>query len=476
MGSPSQSQRPNILLVVADQHRGDFMPWNKGLPLRTPTLRELASRGVTFRRATTPSPLCAPARACLASGRDYRFCGVRDNGEDFPIGSLTYYQLLRDGGYSVGGVGKFDLHKATQHWALDGSRRLAEWGFTVGIDNEGKFDGVRSGATEPRGPYMAMLHRRGLAAAHVDDYRARHPYRSTHATPLPDDAYCDNWITENALSVLKGFGAGQPWHLAVNFAGPHDPMDVTASMIDALGDASFPVPEGLSDNEAEIHRAIRRNYAAMIENIDRNIEKLLEAVDRRGEFENTVVIYTSDHGEMLGDHGLWGKSTWRQASLWIPLVVSGPDVVAGAQSDGPVSLHDVAATVLSYAGIEAPAGMESVSMRQVLAGQCRTHRTHVTSGLTLGGAGAADLGHYGVKEMSEVPGSPYPSGWSAVFDGRFKLVRSASGWSRVFDLEQDPGETEDLGENSGVGSVLAGHLDKWVPDQARSGAPQRRGR
>lgn len=108
-------QRPNILLIIADQHRFDWLQGeDASLPVRTPNIAALQGRGVTFTRATTPAPLCAPARACLATGRDYDSGPVPNNFHDLPVESDTYYRALRDqGGYHVAGVGKFDLHKAT---------------------------------------------------------------------------------------------------------------------------------------------------------------------------------------------------------------------------------------------------------------------------------------------------------------------------------------------------------------------------
>ena len=164
------SRPPNFLFFLPDQHRHDWLGINRRLPLRTPNLDALAARGTVFTRAYTPSPLCAPARACLASGRAYGQCRVFNNNQDYPLDIPTYYQRLRDRGYRVCGVGKFDLHKDLTKplfWELDGSRLLREWGFTEGIDNEGKLDGSNSylsAGRKPRGPYLDFLAQRVLAA------------------------------------------------------------------------------------------------------------------------------------------------------------------------------------------------------------------------------------------------------------------------------------------------------------------------
>ncbi len=127
------------------------------------------------------SPLCAPSRACLAAGKEYDRCRVPGNNADYPLDQTTFYTLLRESGYHVSGCGKFDLHKKSPVWGLDGNGLLREWGFSDGIDNEGKGDAVMSGAVAPKGPYMAYLHARGLAAAHVADFKRRKDYSVTFA-------------------------------------------------------------------------------------------------------------------------------------------------------------------------------------------------------------------------------------------------------------------------------------------------------
>lgn len=420
-------KRPNILFLLPDQHRPDFVGMNPALPVRTPHLDRLAEQGVQFTNAFTPAPLCAPARACLASGKDYAHCGVAGNDVDYPLAQPTYYAALRRHGYHVAGVGKFDLHKATYDWGLDGSRLLDEWGFSEGIDNEGKLDAVRSGAQHPRGPYMAYLHRQGLAQRHVDDLDSRQSYAYTHPTPLPDDAYCDNWIAENGLRLLRNFPADRPWHLVVNFTGPHNPMDVTAAMQARWQDVAFPLPHGNDQFEAETHQQIRRNYAAMIENIDHHVGRFLQAVEARGELEQTLIVFSSDHGEMLGDHNRWGKKSYYQPSVGVPLVVSGPGVQRGVRTSALALLHDLAATFLDVAGAGPLPDMEARSLLPLLAGERPHHRPVAVSAL---------------------------ENWRMVFDGRYKLVSFDDSSLLLFDLLEDPHEETDLA------AQLPGEVDR----------------
>jgi arylsulfatase A-like enzyme len=174
---------------------------------------------------------------------------------------------------------------------------------------------------------------------------------------------------------------------------------------------------------AETHNAVRQNYAAMLENIDAQIGRFLDLVRQRGELERTLIVYSSDHGEMLGDHNRWGKSVFYQPSAGVPLVVAGPGVLAGVESDALLSTHDLTATFLELAGAPPLPGMDSRSLLPVLTGRASAHREYVRSGL---------------------------DSWRMVWDGRHKLVRTieAGGDGEVgtalFDLAEDPRETRDV--------------------------------
>ena len=416
--------QPNLLFFLPDQHRFDWLGYNPDLPLRTPAIDRLAATGTRFDRAFCTSPLCAPSRASLASGRGYDRCGVQNNQHNYPLQQPTYYQALRDAGYRVAGVGKFDLHKdisdpASLDWHLDGSRLLTEWGFTEGVDNEGKLDGSNSyrASGGPRGPYLAFLRERGLEKTYVREHDESERHLSAYTTALPDDAYCDNWLSEKGLRFLQSFPEHRPWHLVVNFVGPHSPMDVTESIRKRWEHVDLPPPHHSTHPDREALLRARRYYAAMIENIDRQVGRFIYLVAARGELENTVIVYASDHGEMLGDHGRWGKTVWYHPSVGVPLIVAGTGVVRGQQSSALVSLHDLAATFEDYAGASPMPEMDARSIRPLLEGQITVHRTHVHSGL---------------------------DHWRLVFDGTHKLVVLGNGAPLLFDLQSDPLERQSI--------------------------------
>ena len=422
-------RRPNILLLLPDQHRYDWVGPSPDIPVRTPNADALGREGVRFRRAFCPSPLCAPSRACLAAGREYGRCNVRNNGVDYPIEQPTFYTLLRDSGYHVAGCGKFDLHKATLRWGRDGRRLLDEWGFSDGIDNAGKWDAIHSGSVTPKDPYMRYLKRHGLLEAHATDFSRRHTKAATFPTPLPDHAYCDNYVGRNGLELMERFPEGKPWFLQVNFTGPHDPWDITKSMAGLYAGVEFPQPNRCPRFAPSTHVRIRRNYSAMVENIDRWVGIYVERLRERGELANTLIVYSSDHGEMLGDHGRWGKGVPFEPSVHIPMTAWGPGVKAGIVSDALVSLMDLTATFLECARVPVPKDMDSRSLRPLLAGTASKHRDHVLSGL---------------------------NDWRMVFDGRHKLVTGFSGRKGprgeaeeptpplLFNLEADPLENANI--------------------------------
>lgn len=436
----SVRRRPNILLLFPDQWRFDWMSYNPNLPIQTPNLDRLARRGTRFNSAFVAAPVCGPSRACLASGMEYEHARTPSNAVDYPVELKTFYTRLRDAGYHVLGCGKMDLAKGANWWGPDGKWKLQKWGFSDGINNAGKWDelwglGFNNGI--PADPYLTFLDSRGLLKEHLRDYRIRRKddYGSTFPTPLPDDAYIDNWITENGLKLLEA-APDKPWFMQVNWSGPHDPEDITVSMEKSVRGRRMPPIIGEDKFSPEKNQLIRQNYTAMCENIDRRVGMFLDRLEATGQAENTLVIFSSDHGEMLGDHGRWGKSVPYQPSASVPMLIAGTGIQRGVQNSALVSSIDLTATILDYGGVSQE-GIDGRTLRPVLEGKTQTHRRVVYSGL---------------------------NAWRMAFDGRYKVItgfapglgeKNAVGMSKyepevlarppiVFDLPQDPTETSDI--------------------------------
>lgn len=391
--------RPNILLVCTDEQRPDWFGWHDDVPVETPAVEQLADRGVRFENAVCPTPVCNPSRACLASGMEYDRTGCPNNEVDYPLEQDTLYRRLQDdAGYQVAGTGKFDL---TARYGLGDDGVPDEgWGFSDAAFTPAKNETVnriRDADHEPGDPYTTYLTERNLLESHVEDYdrRARH---STFPTPLPDDAYYDNWITRQGCRLIHDAPDARPWFVQVNFQNPHFPWDITESMHERFRNPNvdFPAPAGgPGDVDPETHQEVRRNYGAMIEHLDDCLGRLVDAIEARGDSDETIVVFTSDHGEMLGDHGQWWKDSPLEASVGVPLVVGGPGVESRDPVDDPVTILDLHATALDYVGLD-PGTVDSRSMRPFLTGKDELPRDVVYAGL---------------------------STWRMVFDGRFKLVR-----------------------------------------------------
>ena len=245
---------------------------------------------------------------------------------------------------------------------------------------------------------------------------------------------------------MEEFPEGKPWFLQVNFNVPHQPLDITEEMKTWYEGVEFPqpndedprtepyAPHGMpyykqlkkgwhepghpgKPHTGQQNNEIRQNYSAMVENIDKWLGKYIEVLKERGELENTIIVYSSDHGDMLGDHGYWEKHRPYHACAGVPLVMSGPGIKKGIVHDGPATLLDLTATFLDYGQVEIPDDMDSQSMRELLGGKSNTHRDVVFSAL---------------------------EDWRMVFDGRYKLALGYGPDPLLFDLQNDPGENRNI--------------------------------
>ena len=426
-------KRANILFFFSDQHRGDWMPYDEGikraqgveeLELHMPVIRGMMDRGTTFTMAISPAPVCAPARACLAAGKRYKNCRVYSNNVNYDSALKSFYGYLNDAGYYVCGTGKFDLNKADLEWGDGYHKLLREMGFSAATDSEGKMDTIWAAMKGKPGPYGKMLEEKGWLEEHEKDMMSRGG--SDKPTPLPDELYADNWICEKTKDIIKGLPEDKPWFVQVNFSGPHDPWDVTEKMKAAMAGRRFPEAADCEDTEA--NQGVRQNYAAMIENIDGRIGEIIEELERTRGLENTLIVYAADHGEMMGDHNMYGKQKPEQGSIHIPLVIDASRVggKAGVCITTPVELQDLAATFLDYAGVEIPEDMESKSLKAAAEGKTDRVREYGISELVIPNA----------RGMMRIMG--------AITDGKYKLIMKTYEYDRLYDIENDPFECSDL--------------------------------
>lgn len=404
----SAAIKPNFLMLFPDQWRFD---WGTGihipnvtLPLKVPFIDSLRKNGTQFTQAFVAAPVCAPSRSCLASGREYDYAGVPCNFcNDYPITQTTFYTVLQQAGYWTMSTGKDDLTKDSQP-GNDGEYHRKELGWSDALRCSGKMDVVSK--STPHEPYGFYLKNNTVKTednktmtgwkSHYDCMKKKTPCDSTS---FPDVLYEDNWTTRNALELLSRKPKGQPWFIQINFPGPHPPFLVTAQMHDAMNNRTFPKPVDSkikADNcmkTGEPSNGFRCDYASEIENLDEKMKSIVDYVDELGELDDTIIIFASDHGEMLGDHNDHGKTMPWQGSASVPMIFVGKGIKKGKQLSVPVTILDLGGTFMDYAGAQPTSNMTTQSLRPLLEGKIHT-RPHIQSGLQSGKFKSKDMLEY----------------------------------------------------------------------------------
>lgn len=387
------SRPTNILLVMTDQHRWDALGCSGGW-VETPNIDRLAAAGVHFRNAYTNAPVCIPARVSLALGRYPHNHGVRRNKPyTLPPKRNTWMRRISQAGYQTSVFGKTHLHPH------EGDLRE-----NIGLVRRWGFDHVE----EIAGPRASLvtefeLKDRWVEAGLWEDYRRDLQDRFSgkpwlvRPSPLPVELYPDVYVGRRAAEHIRGLDGDRPWFAWVSFSGPHEPYDPPEEYADRYDPDSMPPPlppwegpdgraEGRLDSgtlradfEPGEVAALRAGYAAKVTLIDDQVGELLRVVEERGEWDRTVVVFVSDHGEMNGDFGMLRKSNFLHPAVRIPLVVRLPGKAEGTPSDALVELMDVGATLAEVAGVKKPQRSLARSLVPVLGEPSRPHRSAVLS-------------------------------------------------------------------------------------------------
>lgn len=360
---------PNILFLMTDQQRWDAMGSSGGW-LQTPNLDRIAAEGTRFTNCITTSPVCVPARVTLATGRYPHNNGVWNHMPyTVPAQTDTWMAEIRKLGYRTSLFGKTHL---TPHGRSDLRKNeslLHGWG----LDDVDEIAGPRASATG-MSHMTAMWEERGLLEAYRADYRDRFANKAYVVRPsaLPLDYYYDVYVGQQAKGYLTSYDRDEPWFCWVSWGGPHQPWDTPepyASMYDpasmpppAIHERGSPRPRGQVDKMMENSSpafedgevaALRADYAGSVSLIDDQIGEILSVVEQRGEMDSTVIAFTSDHGEMNGDHGLIAKSNFYDGAVRVPMLVRTPNgEYSGTVNDSPAELVDLGPTLVDFAGGE----------------------------------------------------------------------------------------------------------------------------
>ena len=369
---------PNILYIFTDQLRSDAIGVVNDEVI-TPNLNKLAENAVVFRRCISNSPLCVPARAALMTGQLPRQSGVWSNRKGADVSGPSHVRRIRSNGYETAVVGKTHLwrtgpgpkpgmHSATMDSVLE------EWGFDYRVEVN---DPIGTGSMGCA--YTDHLQKIGWLDQHRQYIREWiGEMRSTNikpwlqkASPVPDEEDIDSFIGRSAFDWLKRRDSDKPFYLQVQFTGPHDPYDgpyryrelydhsqITPGITEPPLDPMHPWLKSrlkscrnIVNATVEDRQRWRVNYYANVTLIDDWIGRILHVLQNRGWEDKTWIVFTSDHGEMLGDHCLWGKTIFHEPSINVPLIVKAPSGKAG-NSDNLVEQVDVTATLLAIAGIK----------------------------------------------------------------------------------------------------------------------------
>ncbi len=366
--------KPNILILMPDQHRADCLSCAGHPVVRTPNLDRLADEGMRFHTAYTTSPVCMPARSSFLSGLYCHNHGQWENVGHLPPSADTYLHRVREVGYHTCHVGKSHLHSHRADHHLDEAKPfMHQLGWDEVFETTGPHATVRTDS-------IMTDHWRQIGCLDTfrDDYPRRAdvgPTTATWPSPMPEGETLDDFVGRTAVDYLLGYDWELPLLLFVGFGGPHEPWDPPADWAErydpgrmdspkAITEPGSWVPEPAAAHQRalqndrlgitpEINGRIRALYYAKISHIDWWIGRILDALLERGQIDNTAIIFWSDHGEMLCDKGRLYKSVFYEESVHVPLIIRLPRYRhAGSVSDSLVSQIDVFPTILDIAGCD----------------------------------------------------------------------------------------------------------------------------
>ena len=349
--------RPNIVLLFTDQQRFDTIGALGNPVIRTPHLDRLVREGACFTSAYTPAPVCVPARSSLIYGRYPHRSGCTYNGDAMPHELPSLMALLTQAGYRTHGVGKM-------HFRPDPQALL---GFQTRERQE-----VGSPRTLEEDDYIPFLHASGYD--HI--WEPFGPLGTMYYVPqpaqMPPHLHGTHWVGDRATDFIRRAAGSQPFFLWASFFHPHPPFSPPVpwnklyraplmpppkrpphskafwTYINAIQHRSKSKDDGL---DGHLVRLIKAYYYACISFVDFQVGRILEALEETGQLDDTVILFTSDHGEFLGDYGCFGKRSMLDAAARVPLVARYPTwFTPGSRCDHPASLVDVMPTFLAAAG------------------------------------------------------------------------------------------------------------------------------
>lgn len=422
----------NTLFIFSDEHQREITGCYGDPLVKTPNIDRLAAGGTRFNYAYTNSPICVPARASLATGRYVHEIGNWDNGHPYTGATTGWGHRLMDQGHNVTSIGK--LHYRAEEDPTGWSNEIDTLHVVDGI-------GAVSHCVRPRVEPLSPC--KNLSA---DAGRGESTY-SKYDTSTTTNAV--NWLKNEAPKHTD-----KPWTLFLGFVLPHFPLRAPDEFYDMYPDV--PGPRLYDEKDRPTHPAIkqlsiiqcydeyftpetvkiaRTAYYGMVSYLDHCIGQVLSALKAAGLEDTTRIVYTSDHGDNLGNRGLWGKSNMYEESAGIPMIISGADIPKGKEVDTPVSLVDCYQTLVEGAGVK-----------------LNDEEIHAMPGHSL-----IDLANGDVPDrtiLSEYHAVGSTTAAFMILDGDYKYVHHVGMRPQLFNLATDPHETTDLAVHPAMSVVL----------------------
>lgn len=392
-------KRPNILFIMADQFRSDIMSCAGG-PAHTPHLDAIAAEGIRFTNCVTAAPLCIPARISLFTGKYPHTTGAWDNASFVLSPNANIWsKSFRTLGYATSLFGKTHLHGSKCDFIA-----REDYLHSYGFDTVNEITGPHA-SCESRTYMTDMWKAKGWLDAFVADMRKRGKTPQAYPSPVPLEDFYDVYVGSCGAEYLKHYQEDKPWFCHISFGGPHEPWDTPEPYNKLYDPEKMPLPDprmkdanparprGLTDKlmakqtiqcTPEQAKEIRADYCGACTLIDEMIGQVIQIIKDRGEWDNTIVLFTSDHGELNGDQGFVNKRNFFHGALNIPLIIRTPETAGqpGRISDAFVHLIDVGPTLVDLAGGTLDYPQFGLSLRGLIDGSYSTLRDHVLSELS----------------------------------------------------------------------------------------------
>jgi len=391
-------EKPNIIYIFSDQHRGDTLGCVGHPVVITPNMDKLASEGVNFTRCCTSSPLCMPARASMMSGKYVNEHKVWTNFVEANPNGPSHVRNIRQAGYHTALIGKTHLwihgergergkgeeRRQVSRHTKDKISIIEDWGFVDICELTGPIATIVVDS-----PYTDYLKEKGLLRTHrkyMIEYFTKwnkgkaKPWEEPPC-PLPAEDHLDSFTGRKAVEWIRNYKEDKPFYLQVLFPGPHDPFDSPAEYramynpedmpVGILEWPQKPIPgnsrmvlnwSGLKGMTPAQNQLLRTFYYAKITLIDEYIGKIMKALEEKDLLDNTWIIYNSDHGEMLGDHMMSHKIVFYEGALRIPCIFRPPGGTNGWESQGLTDHLDIAASLIDIAGAKPLEGSDGQSL------------------------------------------------------------------------------------------------------------------